>query len=308
MEVIIIKNSRCAHRRLHLGFWSTTFVAGLGLAVVVAAYHAGIQSVPPPADPRPDLYAAALQQAVKVQQVEVQRSIQRSEVNLNALALRLGELQARLIRIDALGERLVDVAALDPEEFGFGESPARGGPMALSGGSSYTVPDFVAELEVLSSELRDRSDKLEAVQGTLVDRRLQSEVTPVGEPVKKGWISSFFGKRADPFSGRRTMHVGVDFAGRRHSEVVAVAAGVVRRSGVNSGFGKLVEVNHGNGYTTRYAHNSKNLVKVGEKVKKGQTIALMGSTGRTTGHHVHFEILKDGKAINPLKFIRGEID
>jgi murein DD-endopeptidase MepM/ murein hydrolase activator NlpD len=100
----------------------------------------------------------------------------------------------------------------------------------------------------------------------------------------------------------------VDFAGRRNSEVVAVAAGVVRRSGVNSGFGKVVEVNHGNGYTTRYAHNNKNLVKLGEKVKKGQTIALMGSTGRTTGHHVHFEILKDGKPINPLKFIRGEID
>jgi murein DD-endopeptidase MepM/ murein hydrolase activator NlpD len=308
MEVIIIRNSRRAHRRLHLGFWSTAFLAGLGLATVGAAYHAGIQSVPPPADPRPDLYAAAWQQAVKVQQAEVETSIQRSEVNLNALALRLGELQSHLIRIDALGERLVEVAALDPQEFGFGESPARGGPMPLSGGSSYAVPDFVAELEVLSSELRDRSDKLEAVQGTLVDRRLQSEVTPVGEPVKKGWISSFFGRRADPFSGKRSMHAGVDFAGRRNSEVVAVAAGVVRRSGVNSGFGKVVEVNHGNGYATRYAHNNKNLVKIGQKVKKGETIALMGSTGRTTGHHVHFEILKDGKPINPLKFIRGEID
>jgi murein DD-endopeptidase MepM/ murein hydrolase activator NlpD len=104
------------------------------------------------------------------------------------------------------------------------------------------------------------------------------------------------------------MHAGVDFAGKKNSEVVAVAAGLVRWSGLKSGFGKIVEIDHGSGLATRYAHNNKNLVKTGDTVKKGQTIALMGSTGRTTGYHVHFEILKDGKAVNPLKFIRGELD
>lgn len=309
MELILIKNSRRGHRRLHLGFWGSWALAGAVLTSVVAAFHAGLHSTPPPADPRPDLYAAAWDKLVAGQRAEVESSIKRSEENLNALALRLGELQSQLIRLDALGERLVEVAKLDPEEFGFGQPPPRGGGTATRNpGSSYSVPDFVAELETLSQELKDRADKLTAVQGTLVHRRLQSEVRPAGKPVKSGWISSFFGQRADPFTGQRTMHSGIDFAGRKNSEVVAVASGVVIFSGKRYGLGNVVEIGHGDGYTTLYAHNNKLLVKLGDKVKKGETIALMGSTGRSTGSHVHLEILKDGRAVDPLKFVKGEID
>lgn len=308
MEIIIIRNSRRGHRRFHVGFWAAAcVVAGAG-AAVFAAYHSGIRQASVPTDPRPDLYAAAWQQAVAVQRDDVQNTIRRSEKSLNALALRLGELQSQFIRLDALGQRMVEVAKLDPDEFNFGRPPAIGGPKADSESSTYGATDFVAELESLSAALADRADKLQAIQTTLVDRKLQSAVQPTGKPVKSGWLSSFFGSRIDPFDGRRVMHTGIDFAGRKNSEVVAVAAGVVRWSGAKSGFGKFVEIDHGNGFATRYAHNNKNLVKIGDTVNKGQTIALMGSTGRATGFHVHFEILKDGKAVNPLKFVRGELD
>ncbi len=305
MELILVKRTRHGHHRLHLGaLASWSVIAGL-IAAVFTAYHVGVASVPPPADPRPDIYAAAWEKMLAEERAQVDVAIKRSEENLDALALRLGQLQSRLIRLDALGERLVDVAKLDTEEFGFGQPVAVGGANNSNEGSSYTVPDFIAELEALSKELRDRSDKLEAVEGTFVHRKLQAEVKPAGRPVKRGWISSYFGHRADPFSGQRTLHQGVDFAGKRDSEIIAVAAGVVIFSGKRYGLGNVVEISHGNGYTTLYAHNNKLLVKLGEKVKKGQTIALMGSTGRSTGYHFHVEILKDGRPVNPMKFVKG---
>lgn len=308
MEIIIIRNSRRGHRRLRVGPWAVICLAAMAGAAVFGAYSYGTREVAAPSDPRPDLYAAAWQQAVAVQRDEVQASIRRSEKSLNALALRLGELQSQFIRLDALGQRMVEVAKLDPDEFNFGRPPAVGGPKVDTEGSTYEVTDFVTELESLSAALSDRADKLQAIQTTLVDRKLQSAVRPTGKPVESGWLSSFFGWRADPFDGKRVMHTGIDFAGKKNSEVVAVAAGVVRWSGPKSGYGRIVEIDHGNGLVTRYAHNNKNLVKIGDTVKKGQTIALMGTTGRTTGSHVHFEILKDGKAVNPLKFVRGELD
>jgi murein DD-endopeptidase MepM/ murein hydrolase activator NlpD len=284
MELILVKRMRHGHRRLHLGVLATwSAIVGL-IAAIFAAYHVGVASVPPPADPRPDLYAAAWEKMVAEQRAEVETAIKRSEENLDALALRLGQLQSQLIRLDALGERLVDVAKLDAEEFGFGQPPAVGGAGNSAEGSSYSVPDFVADLETLSQELRDRSDKLQAVEGTFVHRRLQAEVKPAGRPVKRGWISSYFGHRADPFTGHRTLHQGVDFAGRRDSEVIAVAAGVVIYSGKRYGLGNVVELSHGNGYTTLYAHNNKLLVKLGDKVKKGQLLILLRRCSRRRPH------------------------
>ncbi|NIM29020.1 MAG: peptidoglycan DD-metalloendopeptidase family protein, partial [Gammaproteobacteria bacterium] len=168
----------------------------------------------------------------------------------------------------------------------------------------FEVPDFLASLENLVRQLEDREPKLAVVEGTLMNRKLHAEVFPTGRPVKKGWISSVFGWRNDPINGKRAFHEGIDFAGRAESEVVAVAAGVVVWSGRRWGFGNTVEINHGNGYTTLYAHNEKNLVKVGETVKKGQVLALLGSTGRSNGPHVHFEVRRNGKAVNPIKFVR----
>jgi murein DD-endopeptidase MepM/ murein hydrolase activator NlpD len=228
-----------------------------------------------------------------------------AERNLDALALRMGEIQSRVVRLDALGRRLVEMANLDAEEFSFDRLPARGGPDLVSEREPFQVPDFLASLEELVRVLEDREPKLAVVEGTLMNRKLHAQVYPTGRPVNKGWISSVFGWRNDPITGKRAFHEGIDFAGRASSEVVAAAAGVVVWSGSRWGFGNAVEINHGNGYSTLYAHNKKNLVKVGETVKKGQVLALLGSTGRSNGPHVHFEVRRNGKAVNPMKFVRA---
>ncbi len=137
-----------------------------------------------------------------------------------------------------------------------------------------------------------------------MDRNLRDQVHPAGRPVLSGYISSYFGNRTDPFTGRTARHKGVDFAGKDGAEVVAVAAGVVTWSDSRFGFGKLVEINHGNGFVTRYAHNRENLVAVGDRIEKGQVIALMGATGRATGPNLHFEVLRDGRVVNPLTYVK----
>jgi murein DD-endopeptidase MepM/ murein hydrolase activator NlpD len=226
--------------------------------------------------------------------------------HLDALALKIAELQTHMIRLDALGERLVDVGRLDPGEFDFNTPPPQGGLEYAVPGESQTDVELTGELERLSRQLADREDKLELLEQMLIQRGVLAEVTPSGRPVKKGWLSSSFGKRTDPFSGKKSMHRGIDFAGKRGSDVVAVAAGVVTRSEKQAGYGNLVEIRHANGYSTLYAHNQENLVRVGEVVNKGQTIALLGSTGRSSGPHVHFEVHRNGKIENPLRFVKAQ--
>ncbi len=275
------------------------------IALFAGAYYLGYRSVPVPADPGPELHAAAWQAEVLRQRDEVDTAIGDAERNLDALALRLGEIQSRVVRLDALGRRLVVIADLDAEEFDFNNPPARGGPDLAIAREPFEVPDFVKSLEELVTLLEDREPKLAVVEGMLMNRKLRAEVFPTGRPVKKGWISSGFGPRNDPINGKRAFHEGIDFAGRRGSDVMAAAAGVVVWSGSRWGFGNTVEINHGNGYSTLYAHNEKNLVKVGETVKKGQVIALLGSSGRSSGPHVHFEVRRNGQAVNPIKSLRA---
>ena len=165
------------------------------------------------------------------------------------------------------------------------------------------VSDFLVALEELNYKIEDRAEKLSAMESMLIDRTLQRQTIPTGSPTKGGWVSSLFGKRADPITGKIEFHAGVDYAGKSGSPILAVASGIITWSGARYGYGNVVEINHGNGYQTRYAHNKKNLVVVGQKVDQGQVIALMGSTGRSTGSHVHFEVLNNGKAVNPKKYI-----
>jgi murein DD-endopeptidase MepM/ murein hydrolase activator NlpD len=231
---------------------------------------------------------------------EVQR---KSEHELQALTVRMAQLQARLIRLDALGERVLNVAKLDESEFDFSVPPALGGPDIEGQGEVYGSPDFMQVLDNLAQQIEDREQQLDIMAGLLVNRRLHDESSVAGTPVRKGWMSSKYGNRIDPFNGRRAWHNGVDFAGKLGSEVVAVASGVVTWSDKRSGYGLMVEINHGGGYVTRYAHCKSNLVSVGDVVKKGQPIALMGSSGRSTGPHVHFEVYKNGKPENPAAYI-----
>jgi murein DD-endopeptidase MepM/ murein hydrolase activator NlpD len=208
-----------------------------------------------------------------------------------------------MLRLNALGGRLVSQSDLDKDEFDFDAVPAVGGPEEAINRQSVPLDDFLSMLEQLEIEMADREQKLSVLESLLMSRSLNERVTPSGRPVEDGWLSSGYGKRNDPFTGKQDFHDGLDFAGKQGSEVRAVGDGVVSWAGIKSGYGKLIEINHGNGYTTRYGHNQSNLVKVGDTVKKGQQIALMGSTGRSTGPHVHFEVLRNGKAVNPSGFI-----
>lgn len=217
-------------------------------------------------------------------------------------AKQAGLLQARLARLEALGGRLAELASFE-EEFDFYSVPAVGGPDDILLQEPMSQVDIQGALVQLNLHLDRREQELKAIDGLLSDRQLQHERYLAGRPVASGWLSSQYGKRIDPFHGRTAWHKGVDFAGKAGSDILAVASGVVVWSGERYGFGTMVEINHGNGFITRYAHNSENNVKIGDVVTKGQVIAQMGSSGRSTGPHVHFEVLKNGRAVDPRNYI-----
>ena len=242
--------------------------------------------------------------ALAEQENDIELARQEAESKLEALTLKVAELQARIVRLDALGERLTNIAKLDNGEFDFSDPPALGGPENnLSVHDEFDVPTFTVMLDDLANRIDNRQHQLEVLEALLANQKIESDVFIAGRPIKKGWMSSRYGRRTDPFTGRIAWHAGVDFAGKEGSDVIAVASGVVTWSSDRYGYGNLVEINHGNGYKTRYAHCKENLVKVGDVVKKGQVIALMGSSGRSTGPHVHFEVFKHGRTVDPSSYI-----
>jgi murein DD-endopeptidase MepM/ murein hydrolase activator NlpD len=219
-----------------------------------------------------------------------------------ALATRVGRMQAQLIRLDALGKQLTEVAKLKRGEFDFDQPPALGGPETA--GQGPVVPALDAMLDSMDAQIDDRRRQLTALQSLIMTRELARQIVPGGRPVESGYISSLYGQRTDPFDGNQASHHGIDFAGAAGTQVLSVADGIVSHTGTDGGYGRLVEITHGNGYVTRYAHNAKLLVKPGQTVKRGDPIALMGSTGRSTGTHLHFEVLRHGQSMNPLSFVR----
>jgi murein DD-endopeptidase MepM/ murein hydrolase activator NlpD len=245
----------------------------------------------------------SLQKEIRLQQGSVDRLAMDSHQGVNALAARLAELQAASTRLDALGERLAQMGQLSLDEFDFTTPAPVGGPEEYESIGSTDEAQLRSAIDLLGDKLRRQASQLDALQFLMVNRQLENDLTPSGWPVSKGWISSRYGERSDPFTGKRTQHRGLDFAGTRGSQVLSVASGVVIRAYRHSSYGNLVEIDHGNGYRTRYAHNQELRVKPGDHVTAGQTIALMGSTGRAEAPHVHFEVLKDGNIINPSSFV-----
>ena len=237
------------------------------------------------------------------QRAKIAEARQEAQRQLDAFGVHIAEMQARLTRLDALGERLTDLAKLDNREFDFSLSVGQGGPEELLENAFFAPPPFLQTLDELMERLDSREQQLEVLEEVLAERGLSEAGNVSGRPVTQGYLSSPFGRRSDPFTGQQRMHKGVDFAAREGSDVVAVAAGVVTWSGRKSGYGTMVEVNHGDGHVTLYAHNKENLVRVGELVQRGQVIAKVGSSGRSTGPHVHFEVIKDGRQVNPYTFI-----
>ena len=244
--------------------------------------------------------------ALAQQRLEIQAARGQLDGKVDALATRVGSLNAQLIRLDALGRRLTDLAGLDRGEFDFDKPPPAGGPEGReTAGGSAQVPELTGVLDTLQNQLEDRALQLIVLESLLATRQLGQRMLPGGLPLIGGWISSHFGYRSDPFTGRGAFHSGVDFAGAPGSKVIAVGPGVVSFSGYKSGYGNVVEITHPTGYLTRYGHNSRNLVKAGQSVERNQAIAVIGSTGRSTGTHVHFEVVRDGNVLNPMRYLQG---
>jgi murein DD-endopeptidase MepM/ murein hydrolase activator NlpD len=259
------------------------------------------------AQPSTDFVDSSVVQAWKDEISHQKQELAATKINtldhINALSLRMGQLQAHVMRIDALGDRLASMAKLDKGEFDFDQSPAQGGPIGGLEIKTQEMTNLLAGMDELARQLEDREQQLSVLETMMLHRNLQKQVLPTGRPLKGGWTSSYFGIRTDPFTGKRAHHDGVDFAGKLGSDIMAVGAGVVTWSGERYGYGNLVEIDHGNGYVTRYAHSKEILVKIGETVKKGQVVAYMGSSGRSTGPHVHFEVLRNGRVVNPARYI-----
>jgi murein DD-endopeptidase MepM/ murein hydrolase activator NlpD len=271
-----------------LGALGTAFAVGLQLGA-----HTGGTS----ADPK------TWSRVLAEQKSDIADLRARVQERVDAIAGRLGQLDAHIIRIDALGKRITTIANVDRREFNFDDEPAASSAPA-SGATSSEIPDLASQLSQLEQRVDLRDAQLSALENVIVARKISDAVRPKGKPVAEGAISSYFGERSDPFTGEEGFHKGLDFPGTAGEPVMAVAAGVVTWAGERSGFGTLVEINHGNGYVTRYAHNQAALVKVGETVTRGEQIALMGSTGHSTGPHVHFEVLHNGTQIDPLIFVK----
>lgn len=223
-------------------------------------------------------------------------------LDIDALGVQIAEMQAEILRLNALGERLVEMADLNADLFDFTNPPPQGGPDA-DDFRDYDIKELANELGGVLALVNDRKRKLTLLEQSIMDRDIHKEALPSGWPVRAGYITSKFGYRYHPIKRKRSFHRGVDFAGKRGAPVVAVADGLVTFSGRKGGYGRMVEIRHLDGLVTRYAHNTKNLVKEGQLIEQGQKIATVGSSGSATGPHVHFEVLKDGKPVNPQRYV-----
>lgn len=245
---------------------------------------------------------ALAQSGLHQQQAQLDSLKTRTEQQLTTVLQKLAEAESRLVKVNALGARLVEKAQLNPDEFSF----------SVSGDQAEVVPEsavdvaqynVVSRIEIMLDELADKEQQLGALESILMSHHITEESALAGRPIEAGWLSSYYGIRTDPFTGKPTMHKGLDFAGAEGEPVLATGAGIVTWAATRYGYGELVEIDHGNGLVTRYGHNKGLNVKIGDVVTKGQAIALMGNTGRSTGAHVHYEVISKGQPQDPLPFV-----
>jgi murein DD-endopeptidase MepM/ murein hydrolase activator NlpD len=239
-----------------------------------------------------------------VQQEEHKKNQSYLRDSLNAMAVRMGQMQAQLLRLDSVGARLAELSGIKPQEFLFNQNPGQGGTVSMLPSEDMSFAEFNNQIQELSHALDDRSDKLGALDSLLMEDRLKKKMLPSVMPVNTKWFSSGFGPRIDPFSGRRVFHEGVDFTAAIGTPIVAAAGGMVVYSDFHPEYGNMIDVDHGNDFVSRYAHASKRLVRLGQVVVRGQKIAEVGSTGRSTGPHLHFEVRHRGSPQNPSRFLK----
>ncbi len=254
---------------------------------------------------QPDLMGSDMRGWLASMQPE-QKKQQQPEFSdgLDALAKRLGQMQAQLLRLDTLGARLATQNGIKPQEIDFSSFPAQGGPFIPAAQQNVTLDSLKQQMGDLSTVLNDRGDKLATLDAMQLQNRLDQKMIPSALPIIGAELSSGYGWRIDPFTGRKAMHEGLDFMAPQGTPILASAGGIVVYAGMHPEFGNMVEIDHGNNIVTRYGHASRLLVKVGQMVQRGQKIAEVGSTGRSTGSHLHFEVRYKGIAQNPRSFLK----
>lgn len=302
MNVIIVSNRLANTRSVTLGGWQVLFLvlvlSGLVWMAAITLQYVLVRFAPE------GLNDGVRTLLSKIQNEEQQK--QRSYVNnsLDAMAARVGQMQAQMQRLDALGARLAKLTGMKPEEFKFDQPPAQGGPLITAPTQEMSVNGLEQHLDKLALAVTDRTDKLQALETMLLQNQLSSRLLPSIPPITEGFSSSNFGWRPDPFTGTHAMHEGVDFMVPAGTTIRASAGGVVAFADQHPQYGNMIEIDHGNDIVTRYAHASRLLVKVGQVVRRGEKIAEVGNTGRSTGPHLHFEVRYRGNAQNPARFLQ----
>ena len=310
MNIIIVASSNATPTQLDLKCWRMrSKIAGVIAACALFCIGIGVVGASIVSNSRDRALndVTAMHETIAQQQEALNRLETSSRRNMDALALQLGSLQAQATRLNALGERLTEIGKLGDGEFDFTKPPALGGAEDPAAASHTLDFDLANNIDTLRDQFAQQETQLTVLENLLLDSKARNALVPNGYPVANSYIGSPFGSRVDPITGQIEMHLGLDFDAEMGSDIKAVAAGVVVFVGDRPGYGHVVEVDHGNGYMTRYAHNSANLVQAGERVKFGQVIAKVGSTGRSTGPHCHFEVWLNGKVVNPYAYVKGKI-
>ena len=304
MNIILVSNALGKSRTIAISRLQVAVAACLlfmffPLLLAVSLYYFSLQHAAEIKNP----YLQAL--VLKAQQQETQKSHLYMQGNLSALAVKLGQMQAQLMRLDALGERLAKTAGFSPKEFNFDHPPGQGGPVSMRPQGEFSLDEMQASLSALSLRVDDKTDQLAILEAMISQESQKKTRLPNSAPVSAPWRSSDFGWRIDPFTGNKAFHEGIDFTAETGTPIKAAAGGVVVYSDYHPEYGNMMEIDHGNGLVSRYAHASLRLVKVGDIVMKGQEIAKVGSTGRSTGPHLHFEVRFKGVAQNPARFLQA---
>jgi len=298
MNVIIVSRFFRAPKKFSLGDPKVAAsAAGIVIALVAIAFGTGFAARGANGAAMAEI--ARLKQDLNHQKAELTVAREDAQRDVNAVAARVGELQAQANRLNALGQRLTHDGKLSDGEFNFDRAPGVGGAETAE---DMPAGDLLKSLDDLQAKFNDSGEQLSVLEAMMYNQQLQLAALPTGRP-SPGYITSGFGTRADPFTGGRAHHMGIDFNANTGDPVLSAAGGVVVYAGVKSGYGNVVEVDHGNGYSTLYGHNSRLIVRAGDIVRAGQQLARAGSTGRSTGPHVHFEVHVNGRPVNPRKFL-----
>lgn len=307
MKLLIIKGNHGKTSSVHLNLWMKAL---LSVCVFGAPMATGWWIGASQSNQLPDFFQSlseGMHTDLDQQREQVAEVSSEAEKNLRALSLRIAELQARLTRIEALGQRVAIRADLTGGEFDFSSAPALGGPLANSGEGSFISTELSQRLAELDVQITDRQTQLNMLSTLMFDQQMRDDSSPSGLPAGSGWVSSHYGMRTDPFTGEEAWHNGIDIAGSEGSSVLAAASGVVTYTDQSYSYGNVIEITHDSGLVTLYAHNKELYVELGEIVRKGQEIASMGSTGRSTGPHVHFEVYKNGRSVDPASYIQRTV-